>query len=239
MRGTLVRLSHDLLHFHLLAVLLLLSGAAFAGTDSMSCNLTLPSSHVELAEGDQNTASHLQLSRAIAADAEIALDECSGDLSLIASKNGQFNVTVDLGEPASQHMAGDYLELLDISPHKVVVHLHLPKSVRAKVVVEIPVTIQDVEVNLAHGDLKLMADQVRGTRQINVGYGQVRVQGNDETYESMEINVGLGSLHDHRKGGEDHHFIVAHSFAGSGKGRIEINVGMGHVDVYPSQGQPI
>ena len=58
-------------------------------------------------------------------------------------------------------------------------------------------------------------------------------------YESMEINVGLGSLHDHRNGGENHHFIVAHSFAGSGKGEIQINVGMGHVNVYPSQGQPI
>lgn len=205
----------------------------------MTCNVDLPSSHVQLAEGDQNTMSHLQVSRPVAAGTEVDLDQCSGDLSLVASKNGQFNVTVDLGQPASQHSAGDYLELLDISPQKAVVHLHLPKSVQAKVIVEIPVTIQDVQVNLARGDFSLMADQVRGTRQINVGYGQVKVQGNDDTYESMEINVGLGSLHDHRNGGENHHLIVAHSFEGRGKGRIEINVGMGHVDVYPSQEQPI
>ena len=218
---------------------LLLAGAAFAGTDSMTCNVDLPSSHAELAEGDQNTASHLQVSRPIAANAEVALDQCSGNLSLIASKNGQLNVSVELGHPVSQHMAGDYLELLDITPHKAIVHLHLPKSVEAKVIVEIPATVQDVEVNLARGEFSLAANQVKGERQINVGYGQVKVEGNDDTYESMEINVGLGSLHDHRRGGENHHLIVAHSYAGSGKGRIEINVGMGHVDVYPTQEAPI
>lgn len=234
-----MRLSHGLFRFQVLVALILLGAAAFAGTDSMSCNTSLPSSHAELAQGDQNTVSHLQLSRLIAAGAEVDLDQCSGDLSLVASKNGQFNVTVDLGQPASQHMAGDYLELLDISPHKAVVHLHLPKSVQAKVIVEIPVTVADVEVNLARGEFQFAANQVGGTRQINVGYGQVKVQGNEDTYESMEINVGLGSLYDHRQGGEDHHLIVAHSFEGSGKGRIEINVGMGHVDVYPGQRQPI
>jgi hypothetical protein len=217
----------------------ILAGAAFAASDSMSCNVNLPSSHVELAEGDQNTATHLQLGRPIAAGAEVDVDQCSGELSLIASKNGQFNVTVDLGQPASQHMVGDYLELLDVSPHKAVVHLHLPKSVQAKVIVEIPVTASGLQVNLARGEFTLMADQVKGNRQVNIGYGQAKVHGNDDTYESMEINIGLGSLHDYRKGGENHHLIVAHSFAGSGKGEIEINVGMGHVEVYPSQGAPI
>lgn len=167
----------------------------------MSCNLSLPSKHVELAEGDQNTASHLQLSRPLAAGAEVDVDQCSGDLSLTASKNGQFNLIVDLGQPASRHLAGDYIELLDISPQKAVVHLHLPKSVQARVTVEIPVTAPDVEVNLARGEFRLAANEVGGKRQINVGYGHVRVQGNDDTYESMEINVGLGSLHDHRQGG--------------------------------------
>src|SRR5579863_6020562 len=107
----------------------ILAGAAFAATDSMSCNVDLPSSHVELAAGDQNTASHLQFSRPIAAGAEFDLDQCSGELSLVASKNGQFNITVDLGQPVSQHLAGDYLELLDVSPNKAVIHLHLPKAV--------------------------------------------------------------------------------------------------------------
>jgi hypothetical protein len=233
-----VRLVRRLVPQCLLASLLL-AAAAFASTDSMTCNVDLPSSHVELSQGDQNSASHLQLSRPIAAGAEVDLNQCSGSLSLVASKNGQLNVSVELGHPASQHMAGDYLELLDISPHKAIVHLHLPKSVEARVIVEIPVTVQHVEVNLARGEFSLAANEVRGERQINVGYGQVKVQGNDDTYESMEINVGLGSLHDHRRGGENHHLIVAHSYAGNGKGRIEINVGMGHVDVYPTQDAPI
>lgn len=194
-------MDHNLLRFHVLTAFLLLAGAVFAKADSMSCNLSLPSKHVELAEGDQNTASHLQLSRPLAAGAEVDVDQCSGDLSLTASKNGQFNLIVDLGQPASRHLAGDYIELLDISPQKAVVHLHLPKSVQARVTVEIPVTAPDVEVNLARGEFRLAANEVGGKRQINVGYGHVRVQGNDDTYESMEINVGLGSLHDHRQGG--------------------------------------
>lgn len=205
----------------------------------MSCNTDLPSNRAELAEGDQNSASHLQLSRPIAAGAEVDLNLCSGELALLASKNGELRVTVDLGHTFGQHMAGDYLEKLDITPHKAGVYLHLPRSVQAKVTVEIPVVASNLQVNLARGELALAANQVGGQRMINVGYGQVRVQGNDDAYEGMEINVGLGSLRDHREGGENHHFIVAHTFAGRGKGQIEINVGMGHVDVYPSQRQPI
>lgn len=223
----------------LVAGVLLFGGSAFAGTDSMSCNTNLPSSHVELAEGDQNSAGHLQLSRQIAAGAEVDLNLCSGDLTLVASKSGSLGVTVDLGQPSGQHMAGDYLEILEITPHKARIGLHLPRSVRAKVIVEIPVVAPELEVNLARGDLTLAANQVGGERRINVGYGHVEFRGNDDTYQSLEINVGLGSLHDHRKGGDSHHFIVAHSFSGSGKGSIEINVGMGHVDLEPSQAQPI
>ena len=222
-----------------LTAFVLLAVAAFGSSDSMECNVSVPSSHVELAAGDQNTASHLQLSRTIAAGAKLELYQCSGELSLVASKNGQFSITVDLAQPESQHVAGDYLELFDISPQQAEVHLHLPKSVRAKVIVGIPVTVQEVDVNLARGDFSLMANQIRGEREINVGYGRVRVEGNDDTYESMEINVGLGSLHDHRSGGENHHLIVSHSFEGSGKGTIQINVGMGQVELYPSQKQPI
>ena len=205
----------------------------------MSCNINLPSTHAEPAEGDQNSPSHLQLSRQIAAGAEVDLDQCSGSLTLIASKNGAFNITVDLGQSSAHHLAGDYLEMLEITPQKATVHLHLPRSVEARVTMEIPVVVPHLEVNLARGSLALAANQVGGRREINVGYGQVKVQGNDDSYDNMEINVGLGSLHDHRKGGESHHFIVAHSFSGSGKGAIEINVGMGHVDLEPGQEQPI
>jgi len=222
-----------------LAGVLLLGGTAFAGTDSMSCNTNLPSTHAELAEGDQNSPNHLQLSRQIAAGAEVDLNQCSGSLTLIASKNGAFNITVDLGQPSAHHMAGDYLEMLEITPQKAIVHLHLPRSVEARVTMEIPVVVPRLEVNLARGSLALAANQVGGRREINVGYGQVKVQGNDDSYDRMQINVGLGSLHDHRKGGESHHFIVAHSFSGSGKGSIEINVGMGHVDLEPGPEQPI
>jgi hypothetical protein len=217
-----------------LAGALLCTGSALAGTDSMSCNTDQPDGHVELAAGDQNSANHLELSRPIAAGAMVDLDQCSGELTLVASKTGDLRIVVDLRRTSGEHMAGDYLEALEINPQRATVHLHLPRSVEARVTVEIPVSVQRLEVNLARGDLSLAANRVGGEREINVGYGHVEVQGNDDAYEGMEINVGLGSLHDHRKGGENHHLIVAHSFAGSGKGKIQINVGMGHVDVDPT-----
>lgn len=223
----------------LLAAFLFLNIAAFAGSDSMNCSVDPPSGHAELAPGDQNTASHLQLSRPLAAGSEIDLDLCSGDVELQVSKSGNLDVTVDLGRPSSKHLAADYLEMLNVTPHKTTVHLHLTRSTDAKVIIGIPVTATELNTNLARGSLTLAANQVRGERQINVGYGEVKVEANDNAYEEMEINIGLGSLHDHRGGGENHHFIVARSYAGSGKGKIEINVGMGHVDLEPGGDQPI
>jgi hypothetical protein len=239
MRRTFVRLGHDLLRFHVLAAFLLLSGAAFAATDSMSCNVSLPSKHVELSRDDRNTSSELKLARPIAAGAQIDLDVCSGDVGLIASKDGSLHMIITLLQPTAQHMAGDYLEALEINPNKATVHLHLPKAAHAQVTLEIPITVPGINVNLARGRFMLRADQLGGQRMINVGYGEVKLVGGDDAYQSLEVNVGLGSLHDHRQGGEDHHLIVAHSFAGSGKGEIQVNVGMGHVDLEPSQAQPI
>jgi hypothetical protein len=232
----LLRLPRRLFAISLLAGILSLGVAAFADTDSMNCNSKLPASHVELAQGDQNTASHLQLSRPVAAGAQIELNVCNGDLTLAASKSGALQVTVDIGESSGQHMAGDYLEILDVNPHKIRVGLHLPRSAEARITVEIPVVVTDMQVNLARGSLSLAANQIGGQRMINVGYGHVRMEGNEDTYESLQVNVGMGSLNDHRKGGDSHHFIVAHSFSGTGKGSIEINVGMGHVDLDSSQG---
>lgn len=223
----------------LLAAFLLLSVGVFAANDSMNCSEDSPSGRAELAPGDQNTASHLQLNRPLAAGSEIDLDICSGEVELQVSKSGNLDVTVDLGRPSSKHLAADYLEMLNVTPHKATVHLHLTRSTDAKVIIAVPVTVTELNMNLARGSLTLAANQVGGERQINVGYGQVRVEASENAYEEMEINVGLGSLHDHRSGGENHHFIVAHSYAGSGKGKIEINVGMGHVDLEPGGNQPI
>jgi len=210
-----------------------------AESHSMSCDGRVPGTHAQLAEGDQSTAKHLQVSRQIASGAEVNIDVCSADLTITGSSSGAFRVTVDIGSPAAKFAAVDYLETLDVTPEEVKLQLHLPRSVHARVTVEVPTAVQHLETNLARGNLLLVGDRINGEREFNIGYGHVNFEGNKDAYETMQVNIGLGSLHDHRKGGEDHHLIVAKSFDGTGKGSIEINVGMGSVDLNPGQNEPI
>jgi hypothetical protein len=223
----------------ILAGCLLLSGYAFADSHSMSCDGRVPDTHAQLAEGDQSTATHLQVSRQISGGAEADINVCSADLTITGSSSGAFKVTVDIGNPSAKATAADYLETLDVTPGEVKLQLHLPRSVNAKVTVEVPTETKDLQSNLARGNLLLVGDRIKGEREFNIGYGHVNFEGNKDAYETMQINVGLGSLHDHRMGGEDHHLIVSRSFDGTGKGSIEINVGMGSVDLNPGRNQPI
>lgn len=237
---TLLRQPSTVLLSCLLAASLLLAKGAFAEDhDSMSCPGTLPSTHATLAAGDQNSVSHLQLSRKVEADAEFNLDICAADVVLTGSSDGMFRVTVDIGRPAQEHTAIDYLQTLDVMPHDVKLRLHLFHHLRARVTIEIPVTTPELSANLGRGDLTLVADRIGGDRKINVGYGHVDFQGNADAYESLNVNVGLGSMHDNRPDGQNHHFIVSRSLEGTGKGSIEMNVGMGRVDLNPGQSKPI
>jgi hypothetical protein len=225
----------------LLSASFLLAGRALAeGHDSMNCPGTLSESHAPLAEGDQNSATHLQLARKIDAGAEFDLDICAADVTLTGSTDNTMRVTVDLENPSQQHTAVDYLQKLDVTSSQVKLQLHLMHALRAKVTIELPAATPELTANLGRGDLTLVADRIAGRRQtINVGYGHVEFQGNADSYEGLEVNIGLGSMHDRRKDGQSHHFIVARSFEGTGKGEIVVNVGMGSVDLTPGQSKPI
>jgi hypothetical protein len=208
--------------------------------DSMSCPGTLPATHATLADGDQNRASHLQVSRKIDAGAEFDLDICAADVTLTATTDNTLRVTVDIENPSQQHTAADYLQKLDITTSHVKLQLHLFRPLHAKVTIELPAATPEFTANLGRGDLTLTADRIGGKREtINVGYGHVDFQGNADAYEDLQVNVGLGSLHDHRKDGRSHRFIVARSFEGTGRGSITVNVGMGSVDLNPGQSKPI
>ena len=226
--------------FCILAAGFLLAVRAFAEDhDSMSCPGSLPAAHATLADGDQNSASHLQLSRKIETGAEFDLDVCAADVTLTGSADNMLRVTVDIEDPSSQHTAADYLQKLDITTFHVRLQLHLFRPLRAKVTIEIPAATPELTANLGRGDLTLVADKINGRHEtINVGYGHVNFQGNADAYEELQVNVGLGSMHDHRKDGQSHHMIVARSFEGTGKGSITVNVGMGRVDLNPGQNKP-
>jgi hypothetical protein len=230
-----------ILLFCLLASGCLFSQSALAEEhDSMTCPGSLPATHATLAEGDQNGVAHLQLTRKVDAGAEFDLDICAADVTLTGSADNSLRVTVDLESPSQSHTAADYLQKLDITTSNVKIQLHLMRALRAKVTIELPAATPELTLNLGRGDLTLVADRIGGKREsINVGYGRVEFQGNADSYEGLAINIGLGSMHDHRKDGENHHFIVARSFEGTGKGSIEVNVGMGSVDLNPGQNKPI
>jgi len=58
--------------------------------------------------------------------------------------------------------------------------LHLPRSVHARVRVEVPATVKDMQTNLGRGNLLLVGDRINGERNFNVGYGHVNFEGNKE-----------------------------------------------------------
>jgi hypothetical protein len=238
---TLLRPKPMVLLFCLFAAGYLLTEKAFAEEhDSMSCPGSLPATHAALAGSDQSDVSHLQISRKVEAGAEFDLDVCAAAVTVTGSADNMLRVTVDIGNPSQQHTAADYLQTLDVMPHDVKLRLHLFHHLRARVTIEIPTAPPALTLNLGRGDLTLVADRIGAKREaINVGYGHIEFQGNADSYEGLQVNVGLGSLHDNRKDGESHHFIVTRSFEGTGKGSIEMNVGMGRIDLNPGQNKPI
>jgi hypothetical protein len=212
---------------------LLLGGHALAEGQSMNCDSDKPATHAELAKDDQDSASHLQLSRKVALGAAIDLDVCAADLTISGSSGDQLRVTVDLGNPRSKLTAGDYLQTLDVSGQRVRVQLHLPKSVRAKVVIVVPAGISKLELNLVRGDLSFETERVGGERSINLVHGHVDLLANADSYSALHVDIVMGSFHDRRKGGEEHRFMVSQELSGTGRGSIEINVVMGSVDLRP------
>jgi hypothetical protein len=66
---------------YVFASLLLNGGYALAQHKPMDCT-RVPTTHVKLAEGDQSSANHLQVSRKVTARASIDLDVCSADVTI-------------------------------------------------------------------------------------------------------------------------------------------------------------
>src|SRR5579863_4029855 len=154
----------------LLAACLLPGEYALAGGHSINCDGRVPDHHAQLAEGDQGTATHLQLSRQVPGAASVNIDVCSSDLTITGSDNGAFLVTVDIAHADAKFAAADYLETIDVTPEEVRLQLHLPRHVHAKVTVAVPALVKDLRTNLGRGDLLLAADRISGKREFNVGY---------------------------------------------------------------------
>jgi len=214
------------------AACILLVCHAFAESQSTDCTDEKPSKRIQLASGDQNSGNHLQLSRKIAIAAAVDIDVCSADLMIVGGKNDRLEVTLDIANANPKLSAVEYVQTLDVTPEKVKLQLRLPKNVRAKVVVAVPVATPKLNVNLVRGDLSFETDRIGGDREINVVHGHVDVEANPDSFASMQVNTLMGSFHDRRLGKEARG-LVSQSVEGTGKGSVNVNVVMGSVDLKP------
>ena len=214
----------------LLAGLLLFAEHALAQHESMDCTRE-PSTHLKLAEGDQSSPTHLQLSRKIATRASIDLDVCDADLTIKGGKDDLLRVSVDFENGAPKLPVGDYLQALTVTSDTANVKLYLPKQPRAKVIIVVPANTPGTQLNLVRGDLSFETDRISGERRINVVSGHVDILGNTDSYKTLHASVLLGSYHDHRQPKESAHGIISKSLSGTGAGSIEINVVKGSLDL--------
>ncbi len=215
------------------AIMFLLGVNGNASAHSMNCDAKLPRTHAQLAQNDQNSPNHLELSREIGGGAAIDLDVCTADLTVLGGIGDKLRVTVDLGNLEDKLTAGDYLETLDASPRNARVELHLPPEVKARVVIVLPAGTSKLDLNLVRGSLRFEAARISGQREVNLVSGHLDFLGNADSYEHLDANVVMGSFHDYRQNGSGHGVLVSRSQSGTGKGSIDLNVVKGSLDLKP------
>jgi hypothetical protein len=184
--------------------------------------------------GDILQPHHLELTRPFASSAKLKLHLCRADLKVnIQPDAKEIKLTVMLAPKSGTYTVADYIQTIRVQPDKGVINLNFPKDAHASVTITMPMGLNsDNEINLGFGDLDFNAAGSAGHREINVGMGHMQLLlDKDKSYSKMEVNVGLGTLHDHRPGGSDGHFTVTKEYAGTGSGSLEINVGMGTLDI--------
>jgi hypothetical protein len=207
-------------------------------TDSMSCNnasYDLPTTHDYVAgNGDVLKNRHIELTRPFTANGKLEVRICNADLRIVTTPDAQqIRLTADISGRDGGHTMADYIETLRVQPDNGVIHLKFPKDSHTTVTLTLPMGPgSSNEIDLGQGDLDFNAKGSAGSRQVNVGMGHMQLTvDHDKNYSKMQVNVGMGSLHDHRPGGQDGHFVVSKDYQGSGSGSLEINVGMGSLDI--------
>jgi hypothetical protein len=186
------------------------------------------------APGDVLQPHHLEVKRPFAINGKMEVQICNANLRVRTTRDArEARLTADFENQPGSHPMTDYIHTLRIQPDSGAIRLRFPKGAHAIVTLTLPMgPDSNNEFNLGRGDLDFNAIGSAGRREINVGMGHMQlVLHDDRNYSKMEVNVGMGSLHDHRPGGHDGHFVVSKDYAGTGAGSLEINVGMGSLDI--------
>jgi hypothetical protein len=216
-------------------LLLAFSSLMQARADDMNCNgRYVTSRQFQPQPGDVLQPQHLEMVRPYTGTGNLEVSVCDADLHVRPDTQAkQLKLLVDMKSQPDDHPAADYVHIFDVTPEHGKVHLKFPKSAQATVTLIVPINVGSKnEFDLGRGNLVFDAIGTAGQREFNVGMGDMKllVEG-DKDYSSMEVNIGMGSLHDHRPGGRNGHFVVSRNYRGSGNGSMEINVGMGSLDI--------
>ena len=179
-------------------------------------------------------ARHLELTRSFTDSGKLKIHICSADLRVRARSGlDQLRLVIDLGAQPGGHPLIDYVQRLQIQSDSGAIELRLPSEAHATVTLEVPMSAgSETEIDLGTGNLDLNTMRAAGDRTINVGMGNVTLaMGGDRSYSNLALNIGMGTLHDHRPGGRSGHLVVSRTESGSGSGQLEINIGMGTLDI--------
>ncbi len=220
------------------ALILLAAGMLRADTkaENMNCDgdpVSIVDRQFQQQAGDVLEPRHLELVRLFSGAGTLHVSVCNAQLLVRTKPDAKdMRISVELGDKAAEP-AANYIHILRVDPSNATVQLKFPADSHASVTLTVPMNKRlESQFNLGKGDLNFNAIGSAGGRQINVGYGHAKllVEG-DRSYSDMQVNIGMGSLHDHRPGGHNGHFVVSRSYSGTGDGSLQINVGMGSLDI--------
>ncbi|MGI8772180.1 MAG: hypothetical protein ACR2JE_12170 [Acidobacteriaceae bacterium] len=221
----------------LIVVALISSTNVRAHADTSECSGSHGPSTYQAQPGDVANKTHLSLERAFDGRGHFEVNLCAGELRVVrAPASGKLELEVTLESSGSQPVSS-YVHAVDVDSDKAVIDLRTPKSVHAEVTLRVP-SSDDLhsEINVGAGKVVLHGDGIAGDRELNLGYGNATIYlAGDHNYSALEANVGMGSFHDHRSGGGSSHFVISKDMEGEGKGRLEINVGAGSIDLEPAE----
>lgn len=187
--------------------------------------------------GDVLQPHHLEVTRPFDSNGKLELSVCRADLRVLTRPDAkEIKLTVELKTKSLHSTVADHIRTLHVEPDHGIIELKFPKQVHAIVTLTMPMgSDSESKFNVGLGDFDFNAIGGSGNREINVGMGHLQLLlDNDKTYATMQLNIGMGSLHDHRPSGHsghNGHVIVHREYRGSGSGSIKINVGMGSVDI--------
>jgi hypothetical protein len=211
-----------------------LMAASVARADDTNCTGPEVAHDYERKPADVLQPRQADLVRPFTGNGKLEVNVCHGDLRVRSKADAkELTLHIEMAAQPDGHAAGDFIQVFRIHPEDGVIHLKFPAGAHATVTLVVPMGASSTdEFNLGRGNLDFDAIGGAGSREINVGMGDMKllVDG-DKSYSKMEVNVGMGSLHDHRPGGHNGYFAVSRNYSGSGSGSLEVNVGMGSLDI--------